>query len=190
MSASVPVAADCCTLSTLAETLVHFLHERCAFSLPARRASSAGYLAMQPSGVLRIAANQQTTHEWWTGHSHHFSVYVSRFVVGECAAGDSVAAADRLRVLAEVPLLEVTADVESLAGALLEEVPLPPKAATDALPIAVAAVNGVEYLLTWNCRHIAHPALRPRIESMCRRMGFEPPVICTPQELLEIDDGI
>jgi hypothetical protein len=144
---------------------------------------------MQPSGVLRIAANQQTTHEWRTGHRHRFSVYVSRFVVGECAAGDLVASADRLRVLAEVPLLEVTTDAESLAGALLEEVPLPPKAATDALHIAVAAVNGVEYLLTWNCRHIANPALRPRIESVCRRLGFEPPVICTPQELLEIDDG-
>lgn len=148
-----------------------------------------GYLAMQPSGVLRIAANQQTTYEWWTEHRHRFSVYVSRFVVGECAVGDSVAAADRLRVLAEVPLLEVTTDAESLAAALLEEVPLPPKAATDALHIAVAAVNGVEYLLTWNCRHIANPALRPRIESVCRRMGFERPVICTPQELLEIDDG-
>ena len=115
-------------------------------------------------------------------------------MVGECAAGDSVAAADRLRVLAEVPLLEVTTDAESLAAALLEEVPLPPKAATDALHIAVGAVDGVEYLLTWNCRHIANPALRPRIESVCRRsvcrrMGFEPPVICTPQELLEIDDG-
>ena len=92
-------------------------------------------------------------------------------------------------MLAEVPLLEVTAAAESLAAALLEEVPLPQKAATDALHIAVAAVNGVEYLLTWNCRHIANPALRPRIESVCRRMGFEPPVICTPQELLEIHDG-
>jgi len=148
-----------------------------------------GYLAMQPSGVLRIAANQQTTHEWWTERRHRFSIYVSRFVVGECAAGDSVAAADRLRVLDEIPLLEVTTDAESLAAALLDEVPLPPKAATDALHIAVAAVNGVEYLLTWNCRHIANPALRPRIESVCRRMGFEPPVICTPQELLEINDG-
>ncbi len=125
---------------------------------------------MQPSGVLRIAANQQTTHEWWSGPRHRFSVYVSRFVIGECSAGDSAAAADRLRVLADVPL--------------------PPKAATDALHIAVAAVNGVAYLLTWNCRHIANPALRPRIESVCRKMGFEPPVICTPQELLEIDDGI
>ncbi|MFM7183826.1 MAG: type II toxin-antitoxin system VapC family toxin [Planctomycetota bacterium] len=148
-----------------------------------------GYLAMQPSGVLRIAANQQTTHEWWTEHRHRFSVYVSRLMVSECAAGDSVATADRLRVLAEVPLLEVTADAESLAAALLEETPLSAKATAYALHIAVAAVNGVEYLLTWNCRHIANPSLRPRIESVCRRMGFEPPVISTPRELLEIDDG-
>ena len=148
-----------------------------------------GYLAMQPSGVLRIAANQQTTHEWWNEHRHRFAVYVSRFVVGECSAGDAAAAAERLRVLADVPLLEVSADAESLAAALLDDVPLPSKAAIDALHIAVAAVNGVEYLLTWNCRHIANPGLRPRIESVCRKMGFEPPVICTPQELLEIDNG-
>ena len=107
-----------------------------------------GYLAMQPSGVLRIAANQQTTHEWWNEHRHRFAVYVSRFVVGECSAGDAAAAAERLHVLADVPLLEVSADAESLAVALLDDVPLPSKAATDALHIAVAAVNGVEYLLT------------------------------------------
>jgi hypothetical protein len=86
--------------------------------------------------------------------------------------------------------LEVTRDAESVAAALLADGPLPPKAATDALHISVAATNGIEYLLTWNCRHIANPGLRPRIEAVCRRMGFEPPVICTPQELLEINDGI
>jgi hypothetical protein len=79
--------------------------------------------------------------------------------------------------------------VPGVGTALLKDVPLSSKAATDALHIAVAAVNGVEYLLTWNCRHIANPALRPRIESVCRKMDYEPPVICTPQELLEIDDG-
>lgn len=83
----------------------------------------------------------------------------------------------------------MTNGAESLAAALLDDGPLPPKAATDALHISIAATNGIDYLLTWNCRHIANPALRPRIESICRRMGYEPPVICTPQELLEIDDG-
>ena len=149
-----------------------------------------GYLAMQPSAVLRIAANQQTTHEWWVERRHRYSVHVSRFVVAECAAGNADYAADRLRVLADVPLLQVNPEAETLAARLLAEGPLPQKAATDALHISVAATNGIEYLLTWNCRHIANPAFRPRIESIRRRMGYGPPVICTPQELLEIDDGI
>ena len=148
-----------------------------------------GYLTIQPSRILRIAANKQTTHEWWTGHRHRISVFISRFVISECSAGDPNAATDRLRTLADIPLLELTNDAESLAAALLEGVPWPPKAATDALHIAVAAINGIDCLLTWNCRHIANPALRPRIETVCRKRNFEPPVICTPRELMEIFDG-
>ena len=139
---------------------------------------------------LRIAANQQTTYEWWVEHRHRYSVYVSRFVVAECAAGNAAYAADRLRVLSDVPLLEVSPDAETLAARLLADGPLPQKAATNALHISVAATNDIEYLLTWNCRYIANPAFRPRIESICLRIGYEPPVICTPRELLEIDDGI
>lgn len=80
----------------------------------------------------------------------------------------------------------MTDEVGELARILIERVPLPPKAQVDSFHIAVAAVNGLDYLLTWNCSHINNPALRPRIDSLCRSMGFEPPVICTPQELLEI----
>jgi hypothetical protein len=149
-----------------------------------------GYLAMRVSGVLRIAANQQTTRDWWDGHRQRFHPLVSRFVVDECSDGDPLAARDRLGYLQGIPLLEVSDDVNALATALLSGVPLPEKAAIDALHISIATVNGVEYLLTWNCKHIANPAMRPHIERICRDKGFEPPVICTPQELLEIDDGI
>ena len=148
-----------------------------------------GYLAMRVSSVLRVAANQQTTREWWDSRRQGFDVFVSRFVVDECSDGDPVAAQDRLAYLDGIPLLAVPDDVNSLAEALGAGVPLPENAAIDALHIAVAAVNGVEYLLTWNCKHIAHPSMRPRIERVCREMGYEPPVICTPQELLEIDDA-
>ena len=71
------------------------------------------------------------------------------------------------------------------APASAAALPLPPKAANDALHIAVAAVNGIEYLVTWNCTHIANATLRPQIEVICRRAGYEPPVICTPRELLD-----
>ena len=149
-----------------------------------------GYLAMRVSGVLRVAANQQTTRDWWDNHRAGFDLLVSRFVVDECSDGDPVAAQERLAYLQEIPLLEISEEVNTLASSLLTGVPLPEKAAIDALHIAVAAVNGVEYLLTWNCKHIANPSMRPQIERICRDVGWEPPVICTPQELLEIDDAI
>ena len=152
--------------------------------------SVIGYLAMRVSSVLRVAANQQTTRDWWDNRRGQYDVFVSRFVVYECSQGDPVAAQERLVYLEGVPLLQVPVEADALAESLLREVPLPENAATDAMHIAVAAVNGIEYLLTWNCRHIANPSLRLRIENVCREKGYEAPVICTPQELLEIDDAI
>ena len=149
-----------------------------------------GYLAMRLSGVLRVAANQEVTRDWWDNHRQRFELFVSRFVVEECAAGDASAAQERLAFLDGIPLLEISEAADELAESLIQNVPLPPKAATDAFHISVAAVNGVQFLLTWNCRHIANPSLRQRIELLCREQGFEPPVMCTPQELLEFDDEI
>ena len=77
-------------------------------------------------------------------------------------------------------------EVEMIAKRLLSEVPLPSKAKIDALHIATATIGGMDYLLTWNCKHIANPALRMKIEFVIRAEGYEPPVICTPQELLEV----
>ena len=147
-----------------------------------------GYLAMRMSGVLRIAANQQTTRDWWDNHRQKFELFVSRYVVDECSDGDPVAAQERLVFLEGIPLLEVGDDAIVLAESLLNNVPLPAKAAIDAYHISVAAVHGVQFLLTLNCKHIANPSLRTRIESVCRDMGCEPPVICSPQELMEIND--
>ena len=87
--------------------------------------------------------------------------------------------------LTRVAVLEVTEDATRLAGAFLDQHALPAKAALDALHIAVAVVMGMDYVLTWNCTHIANAAIRPRIEVACRRLGYEPPVICTPEELME-----
>jgi len=91
-----------------------------------------------------------------------------------------------MSVIQSIPELAVTDEAGELARVLIENIPLPPKAQVDAFHIAVAAIHGIEYLLTWNCTHIHNAALRPRIESLCRSRGFEPPTICTPQELLEI----
>ena len=100
-----------------------------------------------------------------------------------------MAAQERLVFLDGIPLLEVSEDVDQLAAALLKDVPLPAKAAIDAFHISVAAVNWCRISRNVELKHIANPSLRPRIEVVCRDWGYEPPVICTPQELLEIDDA-
>lgn len=145
-----------------------------------------GYLTSRPSRDLITAANQQLTHEWWTDHRESFDIFISQFVIDECGEGDAAAAQERLDVLADIRQLDIIEDVENVAEELVKQVPLPEKAGVDALHIAVATVHGMEYLLTWNCTHIANAALRPQIEAVCRSFGYEPPTICTPQELMEV----
>ena len=128
------------------------------------------------------AAHQQITREWWA-HKASFDLYTSRLVLQECGAGDQQAAAGRLAVLAGIPVLEQDSETADLADRLLRDVPLPPRAAADAVHIATATVHGMQYLLTWNCTHIANVVLRSQIEAVCRAVGLEPPLICTPEEL-------
>lgn len=148
--------------------------------------SIIGYLTSRPSRDLITAANQQLMREWWNDHRESFDIFISQFVIDECGEGDAVAAQERLDVLTDIRQLDTTKNVENVAAELVKQVPLPEKAGVDALHIAVATVHGMEYLLTWNCTHIANAALRPQIEAICRSFGYEPPTICTPQELMEI----
>ncbi|CAN5492829.1 hypothetical protein BH10PLA2_BH10PLA2_04130 [soil metagenome] len=129
-------------------------------------------------------ADQQITREWWASKDE-FELFTSELVLEECREGDVQAAADRLLVLAGLKRLGQQKDAERLANALLTGVPLPNKAALDALHIAIATVHGIRYLLTWNCNHIANLTLRPAIERVCRAENFEAHKICTPRQLLE-----
>ncbi len=95
-----------------------------------------------------------------------------------------MAASERLAVLADLPLLDLTEEVSSLAAALVASLALPAKAATDAAHIVVAAVHGMPFLVTWNCTHIANAEIATVIQDVCRQQGFTPPVICTPEELM------
>ena len=144
--------------------------------------SIPSYLTAWRSRDLIMAANQEITKEWWENRDQ-FELYISALVLQEAGAGDPDAAQKRLEQLDDIPELDITEEVEQLANILIQKVPLPAKARIDALHIAAAALNGMDYLLTWNCSHIANAVLRPKIEAVCRELGYEPPTICTPQEL-------
>ena len=141
------------------------------------------YLTASPSRDIVQAAHQQLTREWFERRKD-FDLFVSQAVIAEASRGDSGAAARRLAALDDIAILEVTEDASRLAEAFIEQHALPAKAAVDAIHIAVAVVMGMDYVLTWNCTHIANAVIRPKIEDACRQLGYDPPVICTPEELM------
>ena len=146
--------------------------------------SIVSYLVARPSRDLITAASQQITHEWWQTRRDDFDLVISEYVVFEAGRGDADAARARLAALTGIVELAGSAQAEDLAEILCANGGLPPKARVDALHVAVAAVAGVDYLLTWNCTHIANAETLPRIEAICRAAGYEPPRICTPMALL------
>jgi predicted nucleic acid-binding protein len=146
--------------------------------------SIVSYLTARPSHDLIRAAHQQVTRDWWEMRSN-FDLYVSQLVLDEAKAGNAVAAERRLLALREASLLELTPETGRLADELLRRGGMPAKAYVDAVHVALAAINGLDYLLTWNCTHIANATMRVKIDDICRASGFEPPVICTPVELVK-----
>lgn len=136
-----------------------------------------------------VAARQQVTRDWWRDEAPGYDVFISQLVLEECSEGDPSAAAERLEVVKGLDLLESSDEVDDLADALIAGKAVPASEPRDAFHIAIAAVNGVNYLLTWNYKHIANATLRGRMEQICRDVGFQPPIICTPDELTGIDDG-
>ena len=147
--------------------------------------SIVSYLTARPSRDIIKAARQELTRLWWQHKRGSYELYISPFVTAEAAAGDPEAARLRLDALAGIPEIALTDMAATLAEALIERGPLPTTAALDALHVAVAVSSGMEYLLTWNFKHLANTTMRNYMERLCRSRSYEPPIICTPEELLE-----
>ena len=147
--------------------------------------SIVSYLTARPSRDVVTLARQELTREWWNSRRQRHDLFTSDVVVGEASEGDDEAARQRLDALQGIEESETTPEAEDLASALLEKGPLPEKAAVDALHIGISATEGIEYLLTWNCTHIANAAMRKPIEEVCRTKEVETPIMCTPEELME-----
>ena len=143
------------------------------------------YLNSRPSRDIVIAGHQEITRQWWDSAKNRFDLVASQLVIDEASAGNEDAAQARLNALAHVVLIDATEDALLLAQQLVQAGAIPEKAAENAAHIAIAVTNGVEYLVTWNCRHIANAIMRPKIEAICLGEGYEPTIICTPEELME-----
>ncbi len=146
--------------------------------------SIISYLTADPSRDIITAARQALTRQWWDEKRFEYELFISEFVISEAGSGDPEMATRRLEVLIGITEIELTETVAEFANILVREGPLPQKAVLDALHIAVTVSGGIEYLLTWNFAHLANATIRNQIERKCLSMGYEPPIICTPEELL------
>jgi predicted nucleic acid-binding protein len=146
--------------------------------------SVISYLTARPSNNLIVAAYQQITHYWWENRRPAFSLYISQFVLQEAGAGNEKAAKKRLSKLKLIPILELNETIFSLAELLIAEKVIPEKAKEDALHIATTAYHGIDYLLTWNYKHIANAEMRNNIVDVIQSQEYECPVLCTPEELM------
>jgi hypothetical protein len=142
------------------------------------------YLVARPSRDLLVAAHQQITQEWWANRRSEFQCYVSQVVIDEASAGDPAEVQKRLAVISSLQALTMTEDATALTQAILAAGILPAHAFPDAAHVAVAAVHAVDYLLTWNCKHLANAQIARRIALACQRLGHRMPIICTPEELM------
>ena len=146
--------------------------------------SVVSYFTSKPCRDLVIAGRQEITREKWPKILEFFEVYISTLVLQEAEQGDPEAAQKRLNVITNLPVLAITDEVEKLASILISEGPIPDKNPEDALHIAIATVNGIDYLLTWNFAHINNAQMKSKITSIVEKHGYRCPIICSPEELL------
>lgn len=149
--------------------------------------SIVSYLRGRPSSHVVTAARQLITHQWWNEERANYELVVSQYVVDEASAGDDTLAAERLRALDGISLLPPDPGIPKIAREIMSRAILPPKAQVDALHIAAVAHHRIQYLLTWNCKHIANAKILPRIHDLLIEWEIPVPFICTPEELLGND---
>ncbi len=146
--------------------------------------SMVSYLTARPSNNLIMMANQEVTRKWWETRRSQFVLYISQVVLDEAAQGDSEMAAKRLEILQDIFVLELTENVQDLGLQFLTKSLSLAKASDDAIHIAAATVHGLDYMLTWNCKHIANAQIQRKLTEISTNFGYKLPTICTPYELM------
>lgn len=147
--------------------------------------SVISYLTARPSRDVVTVARQAITEEWWQERLDSFEVFISALVEEEISSGNADAAKRRLEAVADFPSLDITREAQSLAEHLLAARAIPATCPEDALHIGIAAANGIEFLLTWNFKHINNAQTKAIIANSLEQQGFICPVLCSPEELGE-----
>jgi predicted nucleic acid-binding protein len=148
--------------------------------------SVISYYANSISSDLKVAAEQKITQDWWAAVLPQFDAFISDYVLQEVELGRRTEAAARLKIAQSLTVLPENKDVYGLASEYVKRLALPKNGEMDAFHLATAAVHQIDFLLSWNCKHIANAFKYRKIREINQKLGFFVPVICTPRELMEV----
>ncbi len=151
--------------------------------------SIVSYLTARPSNNLIAAAWQKETIDWWEKQKGRFELYISEVVIEEASRGDEFAASRRLAALEDIAVIELNKASIELSKVLISSGGIPKNALDDALHVAIASIHNMDFLLTWNCRHIDNAEMKPKIRQIVEKHGYQCPEIATPIELMGVDEN-
>ena len=143
------------------------------------------HLVARPSNDPILASWQRVSQQLWEDYADRFEFVISPVVRAEIQQGNVVAAQQRLEVVSQLTVLEVLPEANVLAQKLIDAGTVPRNSELDAQHIAIATAHGVDYLVSWNHKHIVNKNKREHINSICQEVGFQPTILCTPMELME-----
>ncbi|MBI5214469.1 MAG: type II toxin-antitoxin system VapC family toxin [Ignavibacteriae bacterium] len=146
--------------------------------------SVISYLTAKPSRDIIVVAHQQITTEWWSERKNNYRLFVSEIVFQEASKGDVEAASKRMETIKSLEMLSLTENARELTRIIINKGIVPIEHVEDALHIAIASVHEMDYLLTWNCKHIANAEIQKDLKKLVHESGYTLPVLCTPEELL------
>ena len=144
------------------------------------------YYTSKPSRDIIVLAHQEITRQWWPMATKRYNVFISEIVVEEASFGDTEAAKRRLRELKDFPHLELNDKIEEITQVYMDKLDIPEKSFRDAAHLAVASVHNIDYLVTWNCAHLANGEIIKKLMKINESFGIYTPIICTPEELMEV----
>jgi len=148
--------------------------------------SVISYYSARPNRDIIIAAHQEATREFWPELTTNYEAFISALVYDEAGRGDATQAAMRLDAIKKFQMLDIDDEAKAIAAKIVEKKGVPAQYPEDALHIAVATVNGIEVLVTWNFTHLNNPFTRRAIRRIVEAEGYVCPEICSPEELLEV----
>lgn len=147
--------------------------------------SVLSYYTARPSRDVVVIAHQEITRQWWEKALNEYEIFISQAVIDEASDGDPGASEERLKAMRDFQYLEINSKVGEMTEIYIAELKIPPKAVGDAVHIAIASIHEIDYLVTWNCSHIANGVIIKKLAEINTNYGVHTPVLCTPEELLE-----